>query len=64
VEHGSIRDDLLDDVFHVVNAAYCDYFATSEGRQAEYANLIVPNVSVILADRTEKILDRLAAGIQ
>jgi len=63
-ERGSLRDDVYDDVFHVVNAAHCDYFATTEDRQAEYARLIIPGVSVIFADRTASILDRLVAGIR
>ena len=33
--------DLLDDMHHVLNAMYCEIYATAESRQAEYAQLLL-----------------------
>jgi len=37
----SVPKDLIDDMYHVLNAVYCDVYATAERRQAEYASLIL-----------------------
>lgn len=37
----SIPADLFDDMYHVLNATYCDIYATKESRQAEYATLLL-----------------------
>jgi hypothetical protein len=37
---GSIPKDLIDDMYHVLNAVYCDFYATAETKQEEYASLM------------------------
>lgn len=37
----SVPKDLIDDMYHVLNAVYCDVYATAERGQAEYAHLIL-----------------------
>jgi hypothetical protein len=49
---GSNPADLIDDVLHVLQAIYCDVYATAETKQAEYASLILtPKTSVAIYDR-------------
>lgn len=38
---GSSPRDLADDLYHVLNASYCDVYATAEAGQMEYASLIM-----------------------
>ncbi len=38
---GSTPGDLVDDVYHVLNASYCAVYATAEPKQAEYASLML-----------------------
>ena len=38
---GSNPRDLIDDMYHVLNAAYCDVYATAEAGQKEYASLLL-----------------------
>jgi hypothetical protein len=38
---GSVPRDLIDDMYHVLNAVYCDVYATGEAGQTEYAHLIL-----------------------
>jgi hypothetical protein len=38
---GSNPRDLIDDMYHVLNAAYCDFYATAESGQKEYASLLL-----------------------
>jgi hypothetical protein len=50
---GSNPADLLDDVLHVLQAIYCDIYATGEAKQAEYASLILtPTTTVAIFDRS------------
>ena len=37
----SVPKDLIDDMYHVLNAVYCDVYATAEKGQAEYAHLLL-----------------------
>jgi hypothetical protein len=46
----SISRDVPDDLFHVVNAAYCDVYATKERRQGRYAALVLTGTSVAIYD--------------
>jgi hypothetical protein len=39
---GSVPKDLIDDMYHILNAVYCDVYATKEKGQAEYAPFILP----------------------
>lgn len=38
---GSNPGDLIDDMYHVLNAAYCDVYATADAGQKEYASLLL-----------------------
>ncbi|MGA9061987.1 MAG: hypothetical protein WB341_10015, partial [Terracidiphilus sp.] len=38
---GSNPRDLMDDMYHVLNAAYCDVYATAEVGQKKYASLLL-----------------------
>lgn len=40
---GSNPRDLTDDMYHVLNASYCDLYATREKGQTEYASLLLPS---------------------
>ena len=42
----SLRSDLIDDMYHVLNASYCAVYATAESKQAEYA-------AHLLSDQTQ-----------
>lgn len=43
--------DLIDDMYHVLNASHCDVYATAEERQREYAALLLPaGTSVAIYD--------------
>jgi hypothetical protein len=49
---GSNPPDLADDLYHVLNATYCDIYATDDRRQAEYACYILPaGTQVAVYDR-------------
>lgn len=50
---GSNRPDLIDDMFHVLNATYCDIYVTKEKNQLEYAGLLLtPDTRVEIYDGT------------
>jgi hypothetical protein len=38
---GSVPRDLIDDMYHVLNAVYCDVYATAEAKQEGYAGLLL-----------------------
>lgn len=40
---GSNPRDLMDDMYHVLNASYCSIYATAEPGQTEYASLLLPS---------------------
>jgi hypothetical protein len=40
-KRGSNPSDLFDDMYHVLNAVYCDVYATRERRHAQYAGLLL-----------------------
>lgn len=47
----SLRSDLIDDLYHVLNANYCDVYATAEANHAEYAHHILsPKTRVAIFD--------------
>jgi hypothetical protein len=53
---GSIPKDLIDDMYHVLNAVYCDFYATAEAKQGEYAPLLLSeNTQVVIYDRNTPI---------
>lgn len=47
-QSGSMPRDLPSDTYHIVNAAYCDIYATSEEAQARYAPLVLTKTKVAL----------------
>lgn len=59
--------DLLDDMFHVLNAIYCDVYATKESGQAAYARyLLTSRTKVAIYDGqvgVDSWLGTLASGI-
>jgi hypothetical protein len=61
---GSIRDDLHDDMFHVVNSAHCDVFLTTEEDQARLAGHVVDEARAVQCDRNQNILDQLMGALQ
>jgi len=60
---GSIRDDLYDDMFHVVNAAYSDVFATTDTDQANLARHAIEATQVISCDGNKPISDQLMSEL-
>lgn len=46
----SISRDVPDDLYHVVNAAHCEVYATKEKRQARYAPLVLTGTRVAIYD--------------
>ncbi len=53
----SVPKDLVDDMYHVLNAAYCGVYATAERKQAEYAHLILTsNTKVAVYDDTVPVV--------
>jgi hypothetical protein len=53
---GSLRSDVPDDMFHVVNASYCDIFITTDSDQASYAGHALYNAEVLVYDGTTPLL--------
>jgi hypothetical protein len=54
VHHDSIKKDLFFDSQHIVNANYCDVYATKEPKQARYAHLLLtPATRVCVYDPTQ-----------
>jgi hypothetical protein len=55
---GSVPADLIADMYHVVNAAYCHVYATAESEQMKYASLL-------LTDRTDvAVYDEATAPLE
>ncbi len=53
---GSNPSDLLDDIYHVLSASYCDKYATEEGKQSEYASHILQeSTQVCIYNRTQPL---------
>jgi hypothetical protein len=47
---------MLDDCYHIDNAAHCDVYATDESRQETAANTILGATEVRIHDRKEPLL--------
>lgn len=60
---GSNRPDLYDDIFHVLNAIYCDIYVTADLHQEEYATLLLTKHTRVAIYRQEKPLDDWLAGL-
>ena len=54
---GSNRADLLDDLYHVLNAVYSDVYATEEAKQADYTPYILLSTRTALYDRQTQPLE-------
>lgn len=61
VKRGSLRGDLPDDTFHVVSAAYCDVFVTTEADQAKIASYVIPGIQTVVCSEGESVVAQLAA---
>jgi hypothetical protein len=58
----SLRRDLVDDMYHVLNALYCSVYATAEANQANYVHLLLsPATRVAIYDERQSIETWLAA---
>jgi hypothetical protein len=62
-KRGSLRGDLPDDTFHVVNAAYSDVFLTTEGDQADIARHAIEGSKALVFGQGEMISDRLLTDL-
>jgi len=61
---GSNRKDLLDDMYHVLSASYCNAYATGEARQAEYASLLLwRDVRVCTYSREHQLSEWLSIAV-
>lgn len=60
---GSIKPDLYDDIFHVLNAIYADIYATADRRQEEYATLLLPPDTRVVIYRREKRINEWFADL-
>ena len=50
----SNRSDLADDMYHVLNASYCDTYVSAELNQQEYAPIILgPDIRIMIYDNTK-----------
>jgi hypothetical protein len=58
---GSLARDLLDDCYHVVNAAYCDIYGTCESAQLKYVPIVLPQVKFALYKRNDNLIEWLYA---
>ena len=56
--------DLMDDMLHMLQATYCDTYATAEAKQAEYANLLLADTRVEIYDRQMPIRTWLEALVR
>lgn len=53
---GSLRSDIPDDIYHVVNASYCDILVTTDQDQASYVGHALYNAEVLVYDGTAPLL--------
>jgi len=52
---GPVPKDLIDDMYHVLNAVYCDVYATAERGQMEYAHMILTPLTKLLYTQVERL---------
>jgi hypothetical protein len=57
--NGTLRRDAADDVYHLVNASYCDIYCTSDKDQNDYVPAVLPDVKFAYYDQTKPISDWL-----
>jgi hypothetical protein len=58
---GKLARDVQDDCYHLVNACYCDVYATKDRPQAEYAPSVVGPTAVRFYDGSSPVSDWLLA---
>lgn len=63
-KRGSIRSDLPDDTFHVVSAAYCAVFATTEADQATIARHSIRGIQAVVCNAIEPVSDQLLRELE
>jgi hypothetical protein len=56
--NGSIPKDLYPDMYHVLNATYCDVYATKEPGQQNYAELLLTSRTKVAIYEGQSSLDR------
>jgi hypothetical protein len=56
--NGSIPKDLYPDLYHVLNANYCDVYATKEPGQQKYAELLLTSRTKVAIYKGQSSLDR------
>ena len=60
---GSMRSDLPDDSFHVVSAAYCNLFVTTEQDQADLARYAIEGIKTLVYPKELDFLEWLASEL-
>ncbi len=60
-QSSNVPRDLLDDCYHVVNAACCDLYATKEAQQGEYASILLSKTSVATYDKSQPLFNWLCS---
>lgn len=60
---GSMRSDLPDDSFHVVSAAYCDVFVTTDPDQADLAQYAIRGIEILVYPKRLDVLGWLASEL-
>ena len=60
----SIRSDLPDDTYHLVNAAYCGIFVTSDSALASGMSHLLPTSRIIFCDPAEPIDRQIFASLE
>jgi len=58
---GALPRDILDDCLHVVNASYCDIYATKESGQEKYAPEVLTNTTVAVWTGSTPLADWLCS---
>lgn len=61
--NGSNPGDLLDDLYHFLNASYCDVYATEESKQLQYTGLILQSTRTAIYDRNSQPLNEWLISI-
>jgi len=54
-QFGALPKDLVDDVYHVLNASYCDMYATADPKQKYAYLLLTSNTQVSIWPRDNRV---------
>ena len=60
IRAGTLSRDVLDDCYHLVNASYCDIYATKDFQQSEYAPIVLGSTDVFYFDGITPVSEWLA----